>query len=100
MKLWLSMLAVSAATSAMKASGPLALGNHQLPVAARRLVTLLAPALLAALIVVDLGGADWADLDSPQVLGVAVAGTARAFKSPMLVAVICGVTATALLRLL
>lgn len=100
MRLWLSMLAVTAATSAMKASGPLMLGDRQLPRAARSAVSLMAPVLLAALIVVELGGPQWTSLNWQQLFGVAAAGAARTFKLPMLAAVFCGVIVTALLRLL
>ena len=100
MRLWLSVLAVTVATWAMKAGGPLALGDRQLPPTAIKVTTLMAPVLLAGLIVVDLGGTGWNDLDWEQVLGVGVAGLARTVKAPMLLAVVCGITATALLRLL
>jgi branched-subunit amino acid transport protein len=99
-ELWLSVLAVTAATWALKASGPLALGDRQLPRTAIKITTLMAPVLLAGLIVVDLGGAGWKDLDWAQVLGVSAAGLARTLKAPMLLAVVCGIAATALLRLL
>jgi len=98
--LWLSVLVVSIATWVMKASGPLALGDRQLPSSAVKVTTLLAPVLLAGLIVVDLGGAKWRALDWQQVVGVGVAGLARMLKAPMVVAVVCGVVTTALLRLL
>ena len=97
---WLSALAVTVATSLMRASGPLALGDRQLPPNALKVTSLLAPVLLAGLVVVDLGGARWSDLDWTQVLGVGVAGLARLLKAPMLVAVVCGVATTALVRLL
>jgi branched-subunit amino acid transport protein len=100
MRLWLSVLAVTVATWAMKASGPLALGDRQLPRIAVNITTLMAPVLLAGLILVDLGGEGWNDLDWDQVLGVGVAGLARTLKAPMLLAVVCGIAATALLRLL
>lgn len=100
MRLWLSVLVVSIATWVMKASGPLALGDRQLPSSAVKVTTLLAPVLLAGLIVVDLGGAKWRALDWQQVVGVGVAGLARMLKAPMVVAVVCGVVTTALLRLL
>lgn len=100
MSLWLSVLAVTILTWAMKASGPLALGDRHLPSVAVRVSTLLAPVLLAGLIVVDLGGAKWDEFDWRQALGVGVAGLARILKAPMLLAVVCGITATALLRLL
>jgi branched-subunit amino acid transport protein len=99
-RLWLSVLAVTIATWAMKASGPLALGERELPSIALKVTTLLAPVLLAGLIVSDLGGARWSDLDWLQVLGVGAAGLARALKAPMLLAVLCGIATTALLRLL
>ncbi len=100
MRLWLSMLAVTLATWAMKAAGPLALGSRRLPPAAHNVISLMAPVLLAGLIVVELGGVGWTGLDRQQVLGVAVAGLARTLRAPMLVAVLIGAAATALLRLL
>jgi branched-subunit amino acid transport protein len=84
----------------MKASGPLALGDRKLPGVAIEVTALIAPVLLAGLIVVDLGGARWIDLDWHQVAGVGAAGLARTLKAPMLVAVVCGIATTALLRLL
>jgi branched-subunit amino acid transport protein len=99
-RFWLSALAVTVATWVMKASGPLALGDRQLPPTAVKVTTLLAPVLLAGLIVVDLGGAGWSEFDWKQVVGVGVAGLARMLKAPMLVAVLCGIATTALLRLL
>ena len=100
MRLWLSVLAVTLANWALKASGPLALGSRQLPRAVQSIISLMAPALLAGLIVVDLAGAGWSGLNWQQLLGVGVAGVARVLKAPMLVAVICGAVATGLLRLL
>jgi branched-subunit amino acid transport protein len=96
--LWLPVLAVTAATWAMKACGPLALGERRLPPRAVNVISLMASALLAGLIITNLGGAGWSDLDWQQVLGVGTAGLARALKAPMLLAVGCGMAATALLR--
>jgi branched-subunit amino acid transport protein len=83
----------------MKAAGPVAMGDRALPAVGRRVVALLAPVLLAALIVVELGGESWQDLEGDRLAGVAVAGLARVARAPMLVAVLCGVAATAGLRL-
>lgn len=99
MRLWLPALGVTVVTWALKASGPLALGDRPLPSVVRKVVALLAPVLLAGLIVVDLGGEGWTDLDVAQVLGVGTAGLARMLKAPMLVAVLVGMAATAALRL-
>lgn len=98
MMLWLSVLAVTAANWVMKASGPLALGERRLPPRAVKVISLMASALLAGLIITNLGGAGWSDLNWQQVLGVGTAGLARALKAPMLLAVGCGIAATALLR--
>lgn len=98
MMLWLSVLAVTAANWVMKASGPLALGERRLPPRAVKVISLMASALLAGLIITNLGGAGWSDLNWQQVLGVGTAGSARALKAPMLLAVGCGIATTALLR--
>ena len=100
MRLWLSIFAVTLANWLMKASGPLALGDRTLPPVARRVVALMAPVLLAGLIVVELAGPDWDHLDGPQVLGVAAAGVAYRLRAPMLVAVLIGAAAAAGVRLL
>jgi branched-subunit amino acid transport protein len=98
MMLWLSVLAVTAANWVMKASGPLALGERRLPPRAVEVVSLMASALLAGLVITNLGGTAWSDLNWPQDLGVGAAGLARTFKAPMLLAVGCGIAVTALLR--
>ena len=100
MRLWLSVLAVTVANWVLKAAGPFVLGDRPLPAAARRVVGLMAPVLLSGLIVVDLAGEEWADLDWTQLVGVAVAGLAWAVRAPMLAAVLVGALVTALVRLL
>jgi branched-subunit amino acid transport protein len=99
MKLWLAILTVSVANWLMKAAGPLVLGDRRLPPMARGIVALMAPVLLAGLIVVELAGPDWDGLEGTQVLGVAVAGVAWALRAPMLVAVLLGAAAAAVVRL-
>lgn len=100
MRLWLSLLAVTVANWALKAAGPLALGDRPLPSAARRVVSLMAPVLLSGLIVVELAGPDWGALDWPQLIGVVVAGLAWSVRAPMLAAVVVGALVTAVIRML
>ncbi|MEV4264278.1 AzlD domain-containing protein [Kribbella sp. NPDC049584] len=95
MKLWLSILAVSAANWLMKAAGPLILGKRDLPPALVDITRLTAPALLAGLLVTDLGR----DLDWTELIGVAVAGVLNLLRLPILLSVAAGVAATALTRL-
>lgn len=100
MRLGLSVLAVIVANALMKAIGPLVVGDSPLPATARRVVALMAPVLLAGLIVIDLGGEDWRDLDVHRLVGVGVAGVARWLGTPMLAAVLLAILTTALLRFL
>ena len=55
---WLVVGVVGAATVALKAVGPVLVGGKELPPALLRVVELLAPALLAALVVVQIFGGD------------------------------------------
>lgn len=98
MRVWLSILAVTLANWLLKAAGPLVLGDHALPAVARRVVGLMAPVLLAGLIVVELAGPDWDHVEGTQIAGVVVAGIAWALRAPMLVAVLLGALAAAGVR--
>ena len=100
MRVWLSVAVVIVANGLMKAIGPLVVGDRPLPSTARRVVALMAPVLLAGLIVVEVGGEDWAELDYHRLVGVGVAGVAYALRAPMLLAVLLAILSTALLRLL
>ena len=100
MRAWIAVLVVTAASALMKAGGPLVLGNRVLPSAARRVIGLVAPALLAGLIVVELSADGWGRLDWNQVAGVGAAGAARLLRAPMLLAVLVGAAVAAGLRLL
>jgi branched-subunit amino acid transport protein len=99
MRIWITVALVAAATWLMKASGPLLLGERRLPPVAVRITALAAPVLLAALIVGDLAGENWRELEWTSVVGVAVAGAASLLRAPMLLAVLLGSVTAALLRL-
>ncbi len=99
-RVWLSVIAVILANWLLKATGPLVLGNRTLPPVAREIVGLVAPVLLAALIVVELAGPDWQGLDARELIGVGVAGAAWALRAPLLLSVLLGALATAGLRAL
>jgi hypothetical protein len=100
MRLWLSIVAVTMANWLLKAAGPLVLGKRTLPRMARDVVSLMAPVLLAGLIVVELAGPEWESISGAQIAGVAVAGGAWALRAPMLVAVLIGALAAVALRIL
>jgi branched-subunit amino acid transport protein len=96
MRLWLAALAVTVVNWLMKAGGPLLMGERRLPPAAVRVVSLVAPVLLAGLIVTELGGKR---LDWTQIVGVGVAGVLSVLRVPLLLAVAAGIVLTAGIRL-
>ncbi|WP_433830707.1 AzlD domain-containing protein [Actinoplanes sp. CA-015351] len=100
MMLWLAILAVAAGSFALKAAGPALLGDRDLPPWSVGVIALLAPALLAALIVVEVLGRRWAGLDGTVLVALAAVVVARLLKVPMLLAVLLGVLTAAALRAL
>lgn len=97
---WGCVAAVAVISFAIKGVGPALLGARPLPARARSVVALLAPALVAALVAVELAGPRWAAFDPVVAAGVVAAVAARLLRAPMLVAVLLAVLVTAALRLL
>lgn len=96
--LWVCIAVTALVSFTLKAVGPVALGDRPLPVAARDVVTLLAPVMLCALLVTALAGPGWRGLDLGVLAGVVVAGVARVLRLPPLVCVACGIVVTILVR--
>jgi branched-subunit amino acid transport protein len=99
MTLWTAILVVAAGSFLIKAAGPAALGDRSLPAWSTGVLALLAPTLLAALVIVEVLGRRWEHVDLTVVAGLAAATVVWLLRAPMLVAVFAGVVATALLRL-
>jgi branched-subunit amino acid transport protein len=97
---WWTVAIVGVATIAIKGSGPVLLGGKPLPPRIGRVIGLLAPALLAALVAISTFGADRALVLDERALGVGVAAVAVAFKAPPLVVVIVAAVITAAARAL
>ncbi len=96
---WLVVLVVGAATVAIKAIGPVLLGGRELPTPVMSVVRLLAPAVLAALVVVQVIGGERAIVVDERLVGLAAALVALLFRAPLLVVVVAAAAATALTRL-
>jgi branched-subunit amino acid transport protein len=96
---WLVVLVVGTATVAIKAIGPVLLGGRELPTPMMSVVRLLAPAVLAALVVVQVVGGDQAIAIDERLVGLAAALIALLFRAPLLVIVVAAAAATALTRL-
>jgi uncharacterized membrane protein len=96
--LWVTIVAVALASAAIKAAGPVLVGGRELPPRAVSVIALLAPALLAALVVTETFGEDRHLVLDERAVGVAVAAAALALRAPMLLAVALAAVTTALIR--
>jgi branched chain amino acid efflux pump len=98
---WITVVGLCLATAAIKAFGPLAFGGRTLPPVLARIIPLLAPALLAALVITETFGSDHRSLVvDARAGGVAVAGVAIARRAPLPVVVLLAAGVTAALRAL
>ena len=97
---WVLIAVVGACTIALKALGPLAIGGRELPRPLLGVVALLAPTLLAALIVTQ-AFADGRHLVlDARAAGLGAALVAVALRAPVLVVVAVAAGAAALTRAL
>ncbi len=96
---WLVVALVGAGTILFKASGPVLLGRRALPPRVAAVVDVLAPAMLAALVVTQTVGGDRELVLDERLVGVAVGGVAVALRAPLLVVMVAAATAAALVRL-
>jgi branched-subunit amino acid transport protein len=98
-EVWIVVGAVGAATIALKSVGPLLLGGKPLPQHLTGVVALLAPALLAALVVTQAVGGDEEIVLDARLVGLGAAVVAILLRAPLLVVVVAAAAATALVRL-
>jgi branched-subunit amino acid transport protein len=91
---------VGVGTIALKAIGPVLLGGRSLPSRLAGVVEMLAPALLAALVVTQAVGADRKLVFDERLLGIAAAIVAIRLRAPLLVVVAAAAGVTALARLI
>ena len=97
--LWVAIVAVTLASAAIKATGPILVGGRELPPRVNAVIALLAPALLAALVVMETFGGDGHLVLDERALGVGAAAVALALRAPVLLAVALAALVTALARL-
>ena len=71
---WVTVLALAAVTISIKAVGPIALGGRELPTPLVKVIDLLAPAILAGLIVIG----TFTDADGELVVDARAAGLGAA----------------------
>ena len=100
MTTWLVVAVVGVVTAAFKASGPVLLGSRALPSRMADVVDVLAPAMLAALVVTQTVGGDRALVLDERLVGVAAGGVAVWRRAPLVVVMAVAAAAAALVRLL
>jgi branched-subunit amino acid transport protein len=98
--LWLLVGVTALMTALVKAAGPVALGGRELPAWVGRIVALLAPALLAALVVTQVFAKDGHLAVGANAVGVACAGVVFLRGGSVLVGVLVGVLVAVLVAVL
>jgi branched-subunit amino acid transport protein len=98
-EVWIAVGVVGAATVALKAVGPVLLGGRPLPDHLTGVVALLAPAVLAALVVTQVVGGDREIVLDARLVGLGAAILALLLRAPLLVVVAVAAVATAGVRL-
>jgi branched-subunit amino acid transport protein len=96
---WLVIAVVGAVTILFKASGPVLLGDRELPPRVAALVEVLAPAMLAALVVTQTVGGDRELVFDERLAGVAAGAIAVRLRAPLIIVMLVAALVAALIRL-
>jgi uncharacterized membrane protein len=97
---WITVAVVGAGTVVFKSAGPVLLGGRELPPRLTGLLSVLAPALLAALVVTQAFSHGRHLVLDARAAGLAAAAVAVLLRAPLLAAIVVAAAATALVRLL
>jgi branched-subunit amino acid transport protein len=93
---WLLVVWLTATTAVLRAAGPVVLGGRELPARAMDAIALLAPALLAALVVTQTFGGEGSELVlDERAVGVAGAGAVLFLRGGILLALAVAVALSA-----
>jgi branched-subunit amino acid transport protein len=95
---WTAVLVVGLATVAIKAAGPVLAGGRELSQGSARVVNLLAPALLAALVATQAFASRESLVLDERGAGLVAAGVAILLRAPLLVIVFVAAATAATLR--
>jgi branched-subunit amino acid transport protein len=97
---WIAIAGLTAGTVVIKAAGPLLAGGREMPPPVNAVISLLAPALLTALVVVQtLGGSERGITLDARAAGIAAAAVAVLLRLPMVAIVVLAAGVAALVRL-
>jgi branched-subunit amino acid transport protein len=99
MKTWLLILVLAAGTVLMKTLGPVLAGGRQPPAALTRVIALVAPAVISALIVTGTFTHGQQLIIDARAAGVGVGAVALWFRVPAVLAMLIAAIVCAVLRL-
>ena len=97
---WAIVLAVGAGTVVLKAVGPVGVADRQLPPRIADLVSMVGPAILAALVVSEAFAQGRSLVIDARIAGVAAGAAAVLLRAPFWGVVLAGALATAAVRLM
>jgi branched-subunit amino acid transport protein len=97
---WITVLVVGAGTVVLKAVGPVGVANKELPPRVTELLSMVGPAILAALVVTETFAHGHHLVVDARVAGVAAGALAALLRAPLWAVVVVGALATALVRLI
>jgi branched-subunit amino acid transport protein len=97
---WAAVVIVGAGTILLKGFGPVVVGRRRLPARATSVLALLAPALLAALVVTQAFATGRELVLDARAAGLAAAAAAVLLRAPLLAVIVVAAVVTALVRLL
>jgi branched-subunit amino acid transport protein len=95
---WPVVLIVGAFTMSFKAAGPVLLVGREMPARMLGAVELLAPPLLAALVVTQALGEEGTIVLDERLLGLATATVAIRLRAPLILVIVVAAVTTALVR--
>jgi branched-subunit amino acid transport protein len=101
-EVWLTVGVLIVTTAVIRASGPVLLGGRDMPQAVQNVIALVAPALLAALVVVEtLSAPEGGSIEiDARLAGVGAAAIALSLRASALPVVAIAAIVTALVRLI
>ena len=99
MTTWLVIAVLGAVTMMFKAAGPVMLGRRELPARVASVVDVLAPAMLAALVVTQTVGGDRELVFDERLAGVAAGAVAVWLRAPLIAVMVVAAATAALIRL-
>jgi branched-subunit amino acid transport protein len=97
---WITVLVTGVGTIVLKAVGPVGVAGRDLPPRVASLLSMIGPAILAALVVTETFAHGRSLVVDARIAGVAAGAVAVLFRAPLWAVVVAGGAATAVARLL